>query len=292
MVNNVLPSALTEGIQRLSLESFRETGFNWRMVSRKVEANDFRDQKAIRMNANTGLVLMAPGGQIKHGTLSESAFPFRVETYARMLTVTRNDLINDDLSLFDQLPLILASEGSRLCNDLIFDQLAGGLAANFFAAGNSNLLTGGTSALSITSLGTAIRTLRTQKDSDGRLIGFQPATLIVPAALEATARQILASIEVARVDTGDNLPTGNPWAGMNLQLVVEPRLDANSATAWYLGSKPEDGALLAAFLRGVEGPQVEDVILDGSYLGRGWRAYLDAGASRGEPKAIVRANGA
>jgi hypothetical protein len=288
--NTNMPAALTESIQRLALEAFLEQSENWRMVARKVEAQDFRDAKAVRLVGVTGLLRVPKDGMITHGQLNESAHPFSVATYARMLQLNRQDVINDDLSLFDSLPTILAAEGSRLVNDLVFAELTGGLAATFFSTANKNLLEGAGSALSITSLGNAIKTLRTQTDSGGRLIGLQPAVLTVPASLEATARQVLNSIEVAR--SGDQLATGNPWNGMPMELVVEPRLDAASVTAWYLSSRATDGGLLAAFLRGVEGPQVEQANLEGAYLGIGMRAYLDCGAARGEQRAIVRANGA
>jgi hypothetical protein len=115
----------------------------------------------------------------------------------------------------------------------------------------ANLATGASSALQLSSLATARKAMRLQKGLDGTTpIDATPKFLIVPAALELTAEQLLTQITPAVVGEV------NPFAG-KLDLIVEPRLDAVSATAWYLAADP---ALLDtieyAYLDGEVGPQI------------------------------------
>jgi len=45
--------------------------------------------------------------------------------------------------------------------------------------------------------------MRTEKDLDGRIVGIQPSVLMVPPALEFTARQLLNSAQLFRDQTTD-----------------------------------------------------------------------------------------
>ena len=282
-----LPAALIEGLNKLALEAFKETSVNWRAIAKTVSVPDFKDGKAIRLSAATKFEPLPPGGELKHGDLAEETFPVKVATYGKIVGLDRTAIVNDDLGLLRELPDILGSEAARLVNDLVFERLISA-SSSFFSAAKRNLLSGSDSALSLGGLTKAIAALRTQTDRDGRLIGFQPTTLLVPSSLEFVARQLVNSSYVWRTGA-DQLPAGNPLPP--LQVVVEPRLDASSTTAWYLFARPGDGALLAAFLGGKEGPTIEQVDLPAQYLGLGWRAYLDVGAALGEYRAVVKATG-
>lgn len=50
---------------------------------------------------------MGPDGELKHATLSEGSYTNRIDTYGRMLSLTRQMMINDDLGAFLQLPRII-----------------------------------------------------------------------------------------------------------------------------------------------------------------------------------------
>jgi hypothetical protein len=72
--------------------------------------------------------------------------------------------------------------------------------------------------------------LRLMKDDNGKYIFVQPKILLVPIALEITARRIIVN---------DVLPGGannerNPFANM-FTILSSPLLDAQSSVIWYLG---------------------------------------------------------
>jgi phage major head subunit gpT-like protein len=96
----------------------------------------------------------------------------------------------------------------------------------------SNNITGGGSALSATSYSTALAAGKNFKGRDGKALGtFMDSSgvfLVVPPALEKTAREILNGefISVAAGSTQTNV-----WMN-SAQLIVNPLL--TSTTAWYL----------------------------------------------------------
>jgi hypothetical protein len=94
---------------------------------------------------------------------------------------------------------------------------------------------------------------------------------LVPAALETTADKYRASLYPAQASNV------NPFAG-KLTLIVDPRLDAKSATRWYIAADPNlVPSMEYAYLSGQEGVQVETRTgfeVDGIQI----RARLDFGA--------------
>jgi hypothetical protein len=285
-----LPNAVASSLQKIALATFIDNSKNFMAISRVVDAVSFRPGKAVRLATASKLELVGRSGEIKHGTIGEDAFDYQVGTYARMFGVTRQDLIDDNTQILSDLPLVLGNEATRTVSDVMFNLIASN-AGSYFSSSNGNNMTGTTSALSTTSLATAIATLRTRKDSDNRIIGFVPFTLLVPAALEASANSLVKSSLLMGLSSGAPLPAGNWLAELELKVTVEPRLDATSTTAWYLFSRPEHGAVLLALLGGQQGPTVETRESEPNLLGLYLRAYMDFGVNLAEYRAVVRGVG-
>jgi hypothetical protein len=285
-----LPNALGSSVEKIALSVFLESASTALAVCRPVSASTFRAGKALRLAAASKLEKIGPTGEIKHGVLTEDAFDYQVSSYARMFGISREDLINDDAGILAELPLALGNESARTLNDLFITTLVAG-DGTFYSSGHGNKLTGGSSALSINGLTSAVATLRTRTDADGRVIGFVPMTLVVPAALENTAREILFSQNMMRDQTVDRQPTANPIQSLNLALAVEARLDTASTAAWYLFAQSFHGAILLATLGGRMGAIVETAQAEFDTLGWQWRAYMDVGVSLGEYRATVKSAG-
>ena len=108
----------------------------------------------------------------------------------------------------------------------------------------------------------------------GPILNLQPSYLIVPAALGATALQLMGSI--ADPGAGGNV-AGNsntlniygPNGSRPIKIIIEPVLDSNSSTAWYLaaGNNQIDTVELT-FLAGEESPVLESdwVMTNDTYL--------------------------
>jgi len=105
------------------------------------------------------------------------------------------------------------------------------------------------------------------------------------AALETVAEQFLATLSPT-VSTDVN-----PFSG-KLELVVDPRLDASSATAWYLAARPElIDTIEYAYLEGYNGPTIE--VREGFEVdGTEFKARLDFGCGVLDHRGLFKNAGA
>jgi hypothetical protein len=297
-----LTTILTNTGNKILLNAYNTFPSVARLLAKKLTANDFKSHTAFKVTGAVNLEEVGPGGEIHHGTLSQQAFAYQVSTYARMLALTRQDIINDDLGAFDTIPQMIG-RGAALAVEKLFWQLVLGNAGSFFAGGNNNYLSGGTSVLAATGLGLAVTLLRQQVDSQSEPIVVEPKFLVVPPELETVADQLYASTNVALVPDSTaaatvQMPDANPYAG-KYRPRVTPYLSnaavhaSASTTAWYLFSDPGDVAAFGiAYLNGVEAPTIEPADLPGDVLGAAWRGYLDFGVCQIDPRGAVMSAGA
>ena len=63
---------------------------------------------------------LGPGGKIKHGTLGQESYTRAASTYAKMFSLTRTDIINDDLGAFDDLRKRLGMGAAQKLSDVFW----------------------------------------------------------------------------------------------------------------------------------------------------------------------------
>jgi len=266
-------------------------------VAQRLNANDFKTHTGVRMSAGGNMAKVVNGGEIQHGTVEDENFTYAVDTYAELIGLTRQDIINDDLGAFMRIPRQIAFDAWQLRENLFFTLLLANT-GSFFDAGNNNLLTGAGSALSVDGLNAAIAQLRKQVDQKGRAIDVRPEIMLVPPELEATADGFFSSemivvagaSDVARTDRNVHRakyrPVGSPF-------LSNSAITGYSATAWYLFANPETNpAFGIAYLGGNETPTIEEVANDPRYLGRTWRGYYDLGVCQIDKRGAQKNAGA
>ncbi|MBX3401880.1 MAG: Mu-like prophage major head subunit gpT family protein [Phycisphaeraceae bacterium] len=288
-----LPVALGGGIDKLMQDQLRQSPSTWMKIARKVPLSNFRETSLVRLTLAGGLEEVAEGGELKHATLGEVVNKVRLDTFGKIVTLGRKAIINDDLSLFSDLPVIMAGEWSRKLQDLVWGTLVDG-ADTFFTTERGNLIEGADSVLSVPGLSLAVQALREVRDEDGRILDMSPSVLAVPPALEAVGRALIKSSEVGIADVdGVPTPTANPHRDI-AELVVEPRLGASNGASddqWYLFAAVGLGAVNLGLLNGRESPIVEMRETDINTLGTSWRIYGDCGCALGEHRAGVASLG-
>jgi hypothetical protein len=291
-----LPTALGNVANKLLLDAYTDAPATWRSFAAVRSAGDFKDQTAIRPSFTGSLQPVAPGGELRHGGVDEWTATYRVDTFGKVLSIDRRDLINDDLSMFDQTARAFGQAAMRRLNDLVFQVLLDN-AGGFFSVANGNLLEGVDTAIGIDSLAAAITAMLTQRDDEGNDLDLRPRTLLVPPELQPTAKAILESEFIQQI--AEKQPTGNSLRRA-VSIEVEPRLnnDAKYGSAasdkhWYLFSAPSNAAIVVAFLQGKQSPTVEFFGLeqDVNRLAVSWRVYHDFGAALVDPRAAVRSKG-
>lgn len=284
------PLILGNVVNRLTVEMYQAASSGVKTVSRERQVSDFRAIQHLRASGSLELTKVGEGGEFTYGTVQEAGETVSAATFGRVLGVTRQAMVNDDVGLFENVARMLG-EGSAQCEGKAFVALlnansgAGPTMADgqpLFHTTHGNVA-GTPAALAVPTLSNARTAMRRQKDLAGSPINVTPTYLIVPPELETTAEKVLAEItatEVAEV---------NPFSG-KLTLVVDPYL--TSQTRWYLAAPPgrPDG-LTHVYLDGAAGPQVftqEGFDIDGmKFKGRldfgcafmDWRGwYMNPGA--------------
>jgi len=289
-----LPSALGDAQNKVLETAYLETPSTWRSFCAVRAVKDFKQNYSLRPAMVGELEEVAGDGELKHGSLSEDVITFRVNTFGRMIGISRQDVINDDLSFLSVIPAELGRAGARRVSDSVFETLLGA-DGDYFSAELGNLLAGADSVLNFGSLVAAITAMRSTTDASGHNLDIAPRVLLVPPSLEAVARALVSSLTVKWGDGDLPMPEGNALQG-SVQVVVEPRL-ANarftgaSSTAWYLFGSPADLPFIVAFLNGQDRPVVEQADQPFNTLGVQYRAYIDFGVSLGDFRAAVRADG-
>tara|TARA_R110002095_G_scaffold159306_2_gene138121 strand:+ start:1692 stop:3818 length:2127 start_codon:yes stop_codon:yes gene_type:complete len=257
---------------------------------------DFKIHTRHRVTADGELVDLGKNGEIEHGDMSEDTYTNQVKTKARMISLTREDMINDDLGVFKDLIGVFGRGGSNALQRAVYTLLLSN-AGSFFSVGNKNLQTTAASVLSITALTTAEAAFLDQVDSKGLPIGITPEILLVPNALKVVAESLYKETKVNETTTANKPNTiDNPHAG-KFEPVPSPWLNnaaiANaSAKKWFLFGNPESApAIQIAYLQGKRRPTVEGGQGNFNTLGMEWRSFWDFGTAFVDPKAANRSDG-
>lgn len=286
------PILLSGAVNRTLRAAYENQVQSWLPLSRKVIAPDFREMQEVSMGDFPDLLPLGEGGEYKSGSFKEYASGWKLGTFARKIAITRQALVNDDLAVFNRLPLMIAQAANRTQSNLAWDIIVKNQkckldnVALFHA--NHNNLGAAAAALDVAGLSAARKALRKQKTADGVPFNLEPAYLIVGADNETAADMVLAAV------TPRNASDVNPFAN-KLVTIVEPRLDElNGGKDWLVAVNPAVSpvdVLLHAFLEGQEGLYTEtkqSTDADGIEM----IARMDFGVCAGDYRGIYRQTGA
>lgn len=247
--------ALQEAGRRVLLSSYETAPAPLRALARRASAQDFRERTGLRMGGLGTLDRVHEHGEIRHGSRDEEAETYKIGTYAKIFSLSREAIVNDDLSSLADWASA-AGRAARETENAEFARLlttntgAGPVmrdGANLFHADHGNLAgTGG--ALDVAALAAGRLAMRRQVGADNTPIQAEPRTLVVAPEQEQTAEQVLAQITPASPDAV------NPFSG-RLQLAVDARLQGG---AWYLFAGTDQAPVFEyATLNGRNGPMLD-----------------------------------
>jgi len=240
---------------------------------------NFKGKNLIRRGELPTLEKVNEHGEFKRGSIVDDKQTYAVDTFGKVFGMSRRLLIDDDLGALADIAAGWSLAASEFENGFLVDLLTSNSGGGPKLADNVNLfhsthgnLAGSGAVISDTTLSAARLALRSMKGLNGVIpINATAKYLVVPAALETTAEKYLASLYPAQASNV------NPFSG-KLDLIVDPRLDAESVTRWYLFCDPAVLPVIEyAYLAGYEGVQVETrngFDIDGVEI----RARLDFGA--------------
>lgn len=301
-----LPNILESLISKTLLDAYESLRPVALDICRVGSVRDFKQVGRYRLLGTGNFERVGQGGELKHAALGDQKFTNQAATYGQILTLTREDVINDDLGAFLDLPRMMGMAGAATIDDLFFTLLLSN-PNTFFGSGNANQITGGTSVLSFDGLSRALTLMRKLKGGpnargntkDRKPLNVQPRFLLVPPELEMDANNLVGSPNIVTAGGTGLSKTGtvNPHFG-KYEVKVAPHLSdaiysGNSATGWYLFADPATiPAAEVVFLNGQQTPTVERVASAPDILGVSFRAWLDVGVNMMDSNGAVAAAGA
>jgi hypothetical protein len=289
-----LPVQLAPTVNKIMLESYAAQPKVWNQFATAITVDDFRPVTFQSLTYDDDGIDNA-GDKFYPGSLPTVAeydeYPtagwfnvtestMAVKKAGSRIRFSWETIVNDgQIGLLERLPLELAQKAAGKEDEEVTKQLVSttGLNTDNFNAGNQNLLAGN-GALTLENLELAIEAANLQTWQGGLMVPISRFALVIPRALEMTARRILAVQSVRTEETVGSIVTsrtsGNP-IGSQVEIVVNDwttKINSGAGAYWFLVPVPGQGInpnLALGFLRGYETPELRIKMNGGTFIGGG-----------------------
>nr|WP_241098228.1 MULTISPECIES: ClpP-like prohead protease/major capsid protein fusion protein [Providencia] len=271
------------------LQGWNEAEETFDLWTKKGQLSDFKTATRVGMGGFNSLRTVREGAEYKYVTTSDKKETIALATYGELFSISRQAIINDDMSMLTDIPMKLGSAAKATIGDLVYLILTKNEKMRsdnkpLFSADHGNTIKGG---MDVDTIGNGRTAMRKQKEGE-RTLNIRPAFMLVPTALEIAAIQVVGSGSVKGADVNANII--NPIRNI-AEIITEPRLDINSDTTWYMTSAKGTDTIEVAYLNGVDTPyidQQEGFTSDGVTT----KVRIDAGVAPVDYRGLVRVEAA
>lgn len=280
---------LADVARRSMLKGYEEAEETFQKWTAKGNLPDFREMGRVDLTTFPSLRKVQEGAEYKYATIGDRQEKISLATYGELLSISRQAIINDDLSAFTRVPQMMGRAAIRTVGDLVYALLGSSHKMSdgkaLFHADHNNLMDA--AALSIARFDAAKTKMARQKEGNS-VLNIRPAYHIVPVSMESTAKALLAaefdpSMAEARVP--------NPVRGM-AEVIADARLDEQSTKTSYLAASPTQyDTIEVAYLDGNDQPYMEQqqgFTVDGAVF----KVRMDAGVAPLSYRTLVKMPGA
>lgn len=233
MATGDFPIILGNTVNRTLRSAYQLAERTFMPFTRRVNATDFRERTVTQLSGlMDGFDEVLEGGEYKRTKMTEAKEAWKVKKYGKVVPITFETIINDDLSAFDRIPSAIAAQAAQKQSDLIYGILTGnptmGDGVTLFHSNHGNL--GTASAITDASLAEARKKFRKQKGLNKKdFLNIMASYLIVGPDKETEAEKIMLGMILPNTVADVNRFSGK------YQLIVEPRLEGNQ---WYMAANP------------------------------------------------------
>ncbi len=293
-----LSGILSNVANKQLLQGYMEEDQVWREISQVKTVADFKQNTSYRMLDNMEYEEIGANGEIKHGVISEESYTSQAKTYAKMFSLNRTQIINDDLGAFDELRSRVGRGAARKFNRVFW--LAFLDNSTFFTSARTNYIEGSTTNLGTDGVGLGLgakafmerKTPKVGTEATSQvMLGGEATKLLVPSALKQNAEILYRNTNLGTVKASD----ANLYAGKYRPITAVQLGDSSytnySTTAWYLFGDAYM-PMCVSFLNGQQTPTVEVSEADFNQLGIQMRGYHDFGCDKSEYLAGIKSKGA
>ncbi|MTH62104.1 prohead protease/major capsid protein fusion protein [Paracoccus litorisediminis] len=227
------PTVLANLGNRTLRDAYDATPRTFIAWARRASLSDFRPTTRVQISNAPKLEKVLEGAEFQYGTFGEASTQYALATYGKVISFSRQMLINDDLGAFTRVAASFGARASQLEADLVYAILLNnGVMSDgtaLFHANHGNL--GTAAAIDEGSLTAAYTAYAKQTDIDGTAIDVSPEFILVPPGQRALeARKLLTAT------TPSTTSQVNTYAG-RLSVVEERRLlPPTGAAPWFLAA--------------------------------------------------------
>ena len=244
---NVLANVVSKRLR----DAYAAAPQSWKQFCRQSNSPDFKEKSVVQLSSAPSFKLVREGQEYSHGAMTDGVEKYSLATYGRIVAITRQTIINDDLGAFDRLPTLLGRSAATLENTTVWSILIDNPDMNdgvdLFHADHGNLLNA--SAIDETNLGLARAAMRKQKSlaakaADRENLNLFAKFLACGPDKEVQAQKMLSAVQ-ATATSGVN-----PFAN-SMTLVVDGNITGN---AWFTIADPATiDTIEYSYLEGEEG---------------------------------------
>lgn len=260
-----LPSILANVANKTLRMGYEAAPRTFQVFAKQVTAQDFKPVNRVQLSDSPVLAPMNEMGEYTRAIMKDSNQGYSLVEFGKIVAVTRKVIINDDLQALTRIPAALGVAAARLESDKVWavltgNQIMGEDGVALFNSAHGNNFTGANSVLALgatnppTGMTNGRAKMRQQTGPQGTYLNLIPRFAAVPTVLETPLLQMVAPINIASTD----VTKVDPGWVRSIVPVVEPRLDANSLTGWYLIADPADiDTIEYCYLEGQQGVFIE-----------------------------------
>jgi hypothetical protein len=294
------PSILANVANKTLRQGYEAYPRTFQPLGKQVTAADFKPINRVQLSDSPALQKLNEKGEFRRANLTDSNQDYSLTTLGEIVAITRKVIINDDLQAFTRVPALLGMAAARSESDIVWAVITGNQVMKedstaLFHTNHKNVFTGagssidpGVNSTPITAMNSLRKLLRLQIGPQKTPLNLTPRYAVAPAALESFLLQLTYPINIASADSTKVVPE---WV-RSMVPVIEPRLDAASATQWYGFADPAQiDTIEYCYLEGQEGVYIETrqgFEVDGVEI----KARLDFAAAAIDYRGMVRAAGA
>jgi len=254
------PNILSNVANKSLMTAYQAAPTTYQIWTKRGNLSDYKPALRVQVSEAPLLRKVTKGNAYKYVAMSDSGEQIKLEKYGELFSLTREDIINDDLQALTDIPTKFGAAARLTINYSVYSILTSNpKMANgnqLFSTTHTNIETAtktGPSKDSFTAAFTAMAKQKGLQKKDAVPLNITPAFWIGPVALRFDAMQLVKSA----VDVGANNAATNVFQNL-LTVVSDAQLDAVDPDAYYFATAPGFiDTIEVAFLNGVDTPYIE-----------------------------------
>lgn len=196
MGSSDMPLILGNTVARRLRDDYNEMAPTWPQFCSRATASDFKEMTVVALAGKVAFEDILEHGEYTRGSMVEESEKYKVKKSGRVIALTMEMMMNDDLGAFNRIPRMIASAARAKEADTVYGILTGNPnmadGSALFSSAHSNVASAA-GVPSETTLSAALETMYAQTGINGEPINVLPKYLIHGPKNLVTVKKILST---------------------------------------------------------------------------------------------------